>query len=87
MAKQNQKQKSRRQRGGNWWESLTSIFSKPPADAVDKNAVAAQVEEKPVEDKPVADPSAVGGKKHKKSSKKSRSRKSRSRKHTKSVKR
>lgn len=80
MAKQNQK--SRKQRGGNWWESFTGIFSKPPADAVDKNTVAAPVEEKPVEDKPVADPSAVGGKKHKKSSKKSRSKK-----HKKSVKR
>jgi hypothetical protein len=103
MAKQNQKQKSTRQKGGDWKSWLGSIVGKTSDESVGVSAqksiaapveeklVAAPVEEKlvaaPVEEKLVAETTSNGGKKHKKSSKKSKSKKSRAKKHKKSVKR
>jgi len=94
MAKQNQKQKSTRQKGGDWKSWLGSIVGKTSDESVGVSAqksIAAPVEEKlvaaPVEEKLVAETTSNGGKKHKKSSKKSKSKKSRAKKHKKSVKR
>jgi hypothetical protein len=99
MAKQNQKQKYRRQRAGNgddkpsFFAGIFSFLTEKKYDPVVEEVKSPVKEVDPdvtgqkvdqVEEK---DENQDGGKKHKKSSKKSKSKKSRAKKHKKSVKR